>query len=59
LFRRGEFKKNIFIFRRGSPLLIGIKAGQKFATDHIPIFYRSDDVSTYHYFATGSGWHVL
>lgn len=30
-------------YRRGSPLLMGVKSDHKLSTDHIPILYRSGD----------------
>ncbi|KAJ0019442.1 hypothetical protein NQD34_007011 [Periophthalmus magnuspinnatus] len=30
-----------FVFRRGSPLLMGVRSDHKLSTDHIPVLYRS------------------
>lgn len=34
-------------FRRGSPLLIGVRSEHKLSTDHIPILYRTGKLSPY------------
>ncbi|XP_063217487.1 glutamine--fructose-6-phosphate aminotransferase [isomerizing] 2-like isoform X4 [Bacillus rossius redtenbacheri] len=42
-FKSRHFPGECVATRRGSPLLVGIKAKTRLATDHIPILYSKDD----------------